>query len=128
MQFSIITPEKILVETDAQMITIPGTEGEFGVLDGHAPFISTIRPGVITIEEKNGSKRLIAIVSGIAEVVPEHCVVLAEIAEECSALSPADAQVRVEAAKTVLDNAITDVTRKDAEKKLALAQAVAMAA
>ena len=76
MKLSIITPEKMLIDTDVQMVTIPGTEGDFGVLIGHAPFISTLREGVITVDFQNGEKKEFPITSGIAEVTPEKCVIL----------------------------------------------------
>jgi len=77
MQLDIITPEKILFSATATMVVVPGTLGDFGVLEGHAPFISTIRPGVITIDTENGEKRLVSIIGGLAEVVPERCTILA---------------------------------------------------
>jgi F-type H+-transporting ATPase subunit epsilon len=57
---------------------VPGTEGNFGVLPGHAPLISTIRPGMIEIYEGQTVTRQIFIVGGIAEVTPERCTVLAD--------------------------------------------------
>ena len=57
MRLQIITPEKTLIDADAQMVTIPGTEGDFGVLAGHAPFISTIREGIIAVDFENGEKK-----------------------------------------------------------------------
>ena len=80
MQFSvqIITPERTLFSAEAAMVTIPGTEGEFGVLPGHAPFISTLRPGTITIDTADGKQQTIEVSGGFAEVTPEHCTVLAE--------------------------------------------------
>ncbi|MBV8504376.1 MAG: ATP synthase F1 subunit epsilon, partial [Alphaproteobacteria bacterium] len=56
----------------------PGTEGNFGVLPGHAPLISSIRPGTIDVYEGQTVTRRIFIVSGIAEVTPERCTVLAD--------------------------------------------------
>ena len=60
------------------MVVVPGTEGNFGVLPGHAPLISTIRPGMIEIYHGQTVTRRIFIVSGIAEVTPERCTVLAD--------------------------------------------------
>jgi F-type H+-transporting ATPase subunit epsilon len=80
MKLQLITPEKILFEGDAAYIGIPGTEGEFGVLDGHAPVLSTLKEGVVTVELASGEKREFAVVSGVAEVVPERCTLLVEVA------------------------------------------------
>lgn len=92
MQLDIITPEKSFFSGDAYLITIPGSEGEFGVLDGHSPFISTLRHGVITIDLPGNEQRKIAVKGGIAEVVPERCTVLIEKAVDCTAMSAAEAE------------------------------------
>ncbi len=80
MQLHIITPEKTLFSAEAAMVVVPGTEGDFGVLPGHAPFISSLKPGVITIDTEGGKQQKIAVMGGFAEVVPERCTVLAETA------------------------------------------------
>ena len=78
VQFELVTPERLLVSRDVDMVVVPGTEGNFGVLPGHAPLISTIRPGMIEIYQGQTVTRRIFIVSGIAEVTPERCTVLAD--------------------------------------------------
>jgi F-type H+-transporting ATPase subunit epsilon len=128
MLLKLITPEKILFSADITMVVIPGTEGDFGVLPGHAPFISTIRPGIITIDTADGTHRKVSVIGGIAEVVPDHCVILAENAEDCSAITLVDAQNRLQAAKTALVDAVSEQAQSDAEKKLALAEALVLAA
>jgi F-type H+-transporting ATPase subunit epsilon len=79
IQFELVTPERLVVSTMVDMVVVPGSEGNFGVLPGHAPLISTIRPGTIDIYE--GRTTIVErffIVSGIAEVTPERCTVLAD--------------------------------------------------
>jgi F-type H+-transporting ATPase subunit epsilon len=78
VQFELVTPERLLLSEMVEMVVVPGTEGNFGVLPGHAPLISTIRPGTIDIYEGQTVTRRIFIVSGIAEVTPERCTVLAD--------------------------------------------------
>jgi F-type H+-transporting ATPase subunit epsilon len=78
VQFELVTPERLVLSTMVEMVVVPGTEGNFGVLPGHAPLISTIRPGMIEIYENRAVIERIFIVSGIAEVTPERCTVLAE--------------------------------------------------
>jgi F-type H+-transporting ATPase subunit epsilon len=78
VQFELVTPERLLLSEMVEMVVVPGTEGNFGVLPGHAPLISTIRPGMIEIYEGQTVMRRIFIVSGIAEVTPERCTVLAD--------------------------------------------------
>ena len=83
VQFELVTPERLLLSEMVEMVVVPGTEGNFGVLPGHAPLISSIRPGTIDVYEGQTVTRRIFIVSGIAEVTPERCTVLAD-----EALSP----------------------------------------
>jgi len=78
LQFELVTPERLLLSEMVEMVVVPGTEGNFGVLPGHAPLISTIRPGMIEIYQGQTVTRRIFIVSGIAEVTPERCTVLAD--------------------------------------------------
>jgi len=83
VQFELVTPERLLLSEMVEMVVVPGTEGNFGVLPGHAPLISSIRPGTIDVYEGQRITRRIFVVSGIAEVTPERCTVLAD-----EALSP----------------------------------------
>jgi F-type H+-transporting ATPase subunit epsilon len=78
VQFELVTPERLLLSEMVEMVVVPGTEGNFGVLPGHAPLISSIRPGTIDIYEGQTITRRIFVISGIAEVTPERCTVLAD--------------------------------------------------
>jgi F-type H+-transporting ATPase subunit epsilon len=78
VQFELVTPERLLLSEAVEMVVVPGTEGNFGVLPGHAPLISSIRPGTIDIYEGQKIARRIFVVSGTAEVTPERCTVLAD--------------------------------------------------
>jgi F-type H+-transporting ATPase subunit epsilon len=77
VQFELVSPERLLFSEMVEMVVIPGSEGNFGVLPGHAPFISTIRPGMIEVYEGRTVSRLF-VVGGIAEVTRERCTVLAD--------------------------------------------------
>ena len=85
LEFELVTPERLLFSEAVEMVVVPGTEGNFGVLPGHAPLISTIRPGMIEIYEGQNLTRRIFVVSGVAEVTAERCTVLAD-----EALPPED--------------------------------------
>src|SRR6059058_1505003 len=78
VQFELVTPERLLVSQTVDMVVVPGTEGNFGVLPGHSPLISTIRPGTIDIYEGNTITSRIFVSGGLAEVTPERCTVLAD--------------------------------------------------
>jgi F-type H+-transporting ATPase subunit epsilon len=85
MQLKLITPERVYFAGEITQVQIPGMLGDFGVLPGHAPFVSTIREGVVTIDLVGGETRKISVTGGIAEVTPEQCVVLADSAEDIAA-------------------------------------------
>jgi F-type H+-transporting ATPase subunit epsilon len=78
VQFELVSPEKLLLSEAVEMVVVPGAEGDFGVLAGHSPVISTVRPGVIHIFEGGTVKTRIFVAGGFAEVTPERCTVLAE--------------------------------------------------
>jgi F-type H+-transporting ATPase subunit epsilon len=78
VNFELVTPERLLLSESVEMVVVPGTEGNFGVLPGHAPLISSVRPGTIDIYAGATVTRRIFVVSGIAEVTPERCTVLAD--------------------------------------------------
>jgi F-type H+-transporting ATPase subunit epsilon len=78
VEFELVTPERLVLSEMVDMVVVPGTEGNFGVLPGHAPLISSIRPGTIDIYEGQTVTRRLFVVSGIAEVTPERCTVLAD--------------------------------------------------
>jgi F-type H+-transporting ATPase subunit epsilon len=86
VQFELVTPERLIVSAEVEMVVVPGSEGNFGVLPGHAPLISTIRPGTIDIYEGGAITERIFVVGGIAEVTPERCTVLADEATAADAL------------------------------------------
>lgn len=82
LHFELVTPQKLVLSEDVHMVVVPGTEGEFGVLEGHAPFMSTIADGVLRVYATPGAApRDIAIEGGFAEVSERGLAVLAEKAE-----------------------------------------------
>ena len=86
VQFELVSPERLILSDMVEMVVVPGTEGNFGVLPGHAPMISTIRPGTIDVYEGRTITRRIFVTGGIAEVIPERCTVLADEALDPAAL------------------------------------------
>jgi F-type H+-transporting ATPase subunit epsilon len=96
VQFELVTPEQLLVSRDVDMVVVPGTEGNFGVLPGHSPLISTIRPGTIDIYEGNTIAERIFVAGGLAEVTPERCTVLADEAVPPDSLDRAQLEVELQ--------------------------------
>jgi F-type H+-transporting ATPase subunit epsilon len=78
VQFELVTPERLLLSEAVEMVVVPGSEGDFGVLAGHAPLISTIRPGTIEVYEGRNVARRVFVVGGLAEVTAAGCTVLAD--------------------------------------------------
>jgi F-type H+-transporting ATPase subunit epsilon len=82
LRFELVTPERLVRSDEVHMVVVPGTEGDFGVLEGHAPLMSTIRNGDLLIHRSAGGEpERIAIEGGFAEVNERGLTVLAERAE-----------------------------------------------
>jgi F-type H+-transporting ATPase subunit epsilon len=82
LNFELVTPEKLVRSQEVHSVVVPGSEGEFTVLEGHAPIMSTIRDGVLQVfVSANGQPENITIRSGFAEVNDKGLTVLAEYAE-----------------------------------------------
>ena len=99
--FRLVMPERELLATEADMVVVPGGEGDFGVLHGHAPLISTLGVGELRIR-KGGQEESFAIVGGFLQVRPDKVVVLAETADMSSEIDLEKAQeARREAEKAL---------------------------
>jgi F-type H+-transporting ATPase subunit epsilon len=82
LHFELVTPAKLVRSEEVHMVVVPGTEGEFGVLEGHAPFMSTIRDGAVQVfKTENAQPELIPVRGGFAEVSEKGLTVLAEHVE-----------------------------------------------
>jgi F-type H+-transporting ATPase subunit epsilon len=78
LQFELVSPERLVVSEPVEMVVVPGSEGDFGVLKGHSLLISAVRPGVIAVYENDAVTDRIFVAGGFAEVTPERCTVLAD--------------------------------------------------
>ena len=82
LHFELVTPEKLVMSDDVHMVVVPGTEGEFGVMAGHAPYMSTLRDGELAIfRTAGGQPERLRVTGGFAEVSDRGLTVLAESAE-----------------------------------------------
>src|SRR5215475_13793180 len=115
--FRLVMPEREVLATEADMVVVPGSEGDFGVLHGHAPLISTVRPGVLEVIQDNKVERRFIVVGGFAEVTPERCTVLADEATPLEEVTAEQLAEREHAAERELMDAVTE-----AEKQLAIAK------
>lgn len=125
--FDLVSPEKLLLSEDVEMVVVPGAEGDFGVLVGHAPLISALRPGVIDTYTGTTVEKRIFVAGGFAEVTGERCTVLAEEAMPVEDIDPAEAEARIASAREALGEADNDLARGQAEMALAIGEAMAAA-
>jgi F-type H+-transporting ATPase subunit epsilon len=79
LHFDLVSPEKLLFSDNVNQVDVPGAEGDFGVLSGHAPMMATLRPGIMTVHRDDGPLRVV-VIGGFAEVNPEGLTVLADTA------------------------------------------------
>ena len=85
-KFELVSPERVLMSVDADQVVVPGADGDFAVLAGHAPVIATLRPGVLDVTAGTTKKRLF-VKSGFAEVDPARLTVLAQKAYDVDEMS-----------------------------------------
>ena len=91
----IVSPEKLLLSRDVEMVVIPASEGEMGVLPNHAPMIVLLRGGTIAIYEGGKVTDRLFVSGGFAEITPERCTVLADEAVPTADLSRAEGERRL---------------------------------
>jgi len=121
VQFELVSPEKLLLSEAVDMVVVPGTEGNFGVLAGHSLLISTVRPGVIDVYEGNEGNERIFVSGGFAEVTAERCTVLADEAVPVSSLDAAaieSSQHALEAALAAVRDRVGRLTGDEREQAL----------
>jgi F-type H+-transporting ATPase subunit epsilon len=122
--FDLVSPEKLLLSDNVEMVVVPGAEGDFGVLIGHAPLVSALRPGVIGTYTGDNIDKRIFVTGGFAEVTGERCTVLAEEAVAIEDIDQAETESRIASAHEAISAADSDATRGQAEADLAIAQAM----
>jgi F-type H+-transporting ATPase subunit epsilon len=123
VKFELVSPERLLFSEDVESVVIPGTEGDFGVLPGHARLVSTIRPGVISIFQNGKVTERIFVEGGFAEVAGEGCTVLAEHALPVSEIQREQAQQAIQDAREDVEDAKDEEARKEALRALEVAEA-----
>lgn len=130
--FELVSPEKLLFSADVDMVVVPGTEGDFGVLPGHAPFISTVRAGVLDIYEGGinpvNLKTRIFVAGGFAETADSRLTVLAEEAVPLTDLDRGRIEARLSEARSRLQGAENDEAKATAERAVSVAEAMLAAA
>lgn len=105
IRLEIVTPERVIVSADVDMVTAPGALGEFGVLPGHTPMLTTLGIGRVAYR-KEGETRELAVSWGYAEVGPEKVTILAEMAEQVE-------EIDVDRAEAARKKALEEMARRD---------------
>jgi F-type H+-transporting ATPase subunit epsilon len=123
VEFELVSPERLLLSKSVEMVVVPGSEGDFGVLPRHAPLISTIRPGIIRVYEGGQVIDQIFVAGGFAEVTGTRCTVLAEEALPVADIDRAAVEKGMGDIRDDLQDAKNDDEREAIQHKLAVAEA-----
>lgn len=124
IEFELVTPEHLVISRGVDMVVVPGAEGDFGVLPGHTPMISTVRPGVVNVYEGREIVERIFVAGGFAEVTAARCTVLADRAVAVEELDRAASEQTLKDAREDLADAKTDDERREAEKQIAIGEEI----
>ena len=123
VEFELVSPERLLVSESVEMVVVPGAEGDFGVLAGHASTVSSIRPGVLAVIEDGAVTSRVFLSGGFAEVTPERCTVLADDATALEDLNRAEIEKSISDLRDDVSAARNEAEQEAAEKALAVAEA-----
>ena len=115
--FELVSPERLLVSAEADMVVVPGSEGDFAVLAGHAPMISTLRPGTLEVYQGDVAEDRYFVAGGFAEVAGDRLVVLAEETIPMAALDRADLERQIHDAEQDVADAKDDAGRDKAQER-----------
>lgn len=81
IKLEIVTPDSLVVDEEAQIVMAPGTDGEFGILKGHTPFLTSLKLGSVKYKDSSGKERVVFVSGGFSEALPNKVTILAESAE-----------------------------------------------
>jgi F-type H+-transporting ATPase subunit epsilon len=117
--FELVSPERQLVAGDATQVVVPGAEGQFTVLANHAPFLSTLKPGVLEVTMADGSTDRIFVRGGFADANPDGLTLLAEEAQRVADMDMGSLDQAIKDAREDVADAKGDAAKTAAETKLA---------
>jgi F-type H+-transporting ATPase subunit epsilon len=128
VQFELVSPEALVLSVDADMVVVPGAEGDFGVLPRHSRLISTVRPGVIDVYQGGSVDQRIFVSGGFAEVTPERCTVLATEAMDISAIDRTAVEAEIRDLNDDLSDAASDEEKGKIQSAIVIAHSKLAAA
>jgi len=117
-KFELVSPERLLLSEEVEQVVIPGTEGEMTVMAGHAPTMTSIKPGVIRVVNASGGTEEFVVFGGFADITPDGCRLLAESATRVAELDRADLARRIQEVRAEVEGAKDHETRTRAEEFL----------
>jgi F-type H+-transporting ATPase subunit epsilon len=123
-KFELVTPERMLLSEDATQVVVPGVEGEFTVLAGHAPVIAALRPGLVNATLADARTMRVFVKGGFAEVDADRLIVLAERATDVADLDSAGIAAELQTAEADLAAATSDAARLAATSAVATLRAL----
>ncbi|CBJ40425.1 F0F1 ATP synthase subunit epsilon [Ralstonia pseudosolanacearum] len=124
----VVTAEERLYQGTAKFVVVPGTEGELGILPGHEPLLTRLRPGTVRVTLENDDEIILFVAGGFAHILPQEVILLADTAVRARDLDEAKAQQARKAAEELLQNSRSkiDYARAQAELAEAVAQLAAI--
>ena len=118
LNFDLVSPEKVVMSEEVDMVSVPGTEGEFGVFAGHAPVMTGIRPGMVDVMVDDKTNRRIFVRGGFAEVTAQGLTILSEEAIPIEELNKDVMEQQIKNAEEDLTDAKDDAARQHAQETL----------
>ncbi len=118
LHFDLVSPERLLISAEVDQVDVPGSEGDFGVLDNHAPLMTALRPGVLTIQSQGKAGEKFFVRGGFAEVTPKGLTILAEEAIPLAELDRAALEARIRNAEEDVSDAKEQAKREKAQETL----------
>lgn len=123
-KFELVSPERVLASEEVGLVVVPGTDGDFGVLAEHAPLVSSIRPGAVSVTSPAGEVKRIFVTAGFADVSPTLCSILAEQAVNVDDIDRAKVEQELKELSDQLVVAGDDEVKRDHLKRdIAVAEA-----
>ncbi|MBT5186069.1 MAG: F0F1 ATP synthase subunit epsilon [Kordiimonadaceae bacterium] len=116
LHFELVSPAKLLKSTDVDMVVVPGTEGDFGVMPLHAPVVSTLRTGIIEVHNAGDDTEKLLVVGGFAEVNAEGLTILAELATPLLEVDQAAYEAELKNLEEDVTDAKDELEKSRAEK------------
>ncbi|MEP3437609.1 MAG: F0F1 ATP synthase subunit epsilon [Hoeflea sp.] len=116
--FELVSPERLLLSATVNEVVIPGADGEMTVMAHHAPTMTTIKPGVVTVVTSDGKSERYVVFGGFADIIPEGCTLLAESAVAVADIDRADLAQRLQNAREDFADATSDAGKQKAQEFL----------